>query len=190
MAMALLTQSELETFAPRNGPSTDELFGKVDTDGNGLISETEFTTDMAKLDRPMPPPPPPPNMGSNSTTGSSSDSSDTESVSSIFNSLDTNGDGVIDLSELEAAVSAMESQALGSYGDTTSTGATTKSTGVESADTTSSDARKTSSDTALNSVDSSQLLKNSILDMILKAYNASDTSGALGSSSSSLSLLA
>ena len=59
-------------------PFQAALFGKLDTDGNGTISKSEFEAAFAG-------------------------SGDTSRADALFNKIDTNGDGAIDPSELVAA---------------------------------------------------------------------------------------
>jgi len=83
----------------------DDLFGKVDTDGDGLVSKVEMQIFMAKMasaggsD----------SASSTGTASSSSSSTDTSSTSSTsagssdsFASLDTNGDDSLSKAEFEA----------------------------------------------------------------------------------------
>lgn len=116
-----ITSEEFENSRPGMGaPSTmmasntDDIFGMFDTDGDSAISTEEFEAGMATLSKQMngesvrgmggagaPPPPPPP---------SASSASESEEESDFFSSLDTDGDGVIEIDELTADI---ESKGLG-----------------------------------------------------------------------------
>jgi len=74
--------------------SMDQLFSKIDMNGDGSISESELETFAAGL---------------NSQSTSSASNSDTSAIDQLFNAIDTNGDGSISKSELEAFESKMES---------------------------------------------------------------------------------
>ncbi|HOW54822.1 MAG TPA: EF-hand domain-containing protein [Syntrophorhabdaceae bacterium] len=97
---------ELEQMAamgPQGGPSADELLTQLDTDGDGSISESEFSQGpFANQHVQGPPPPPPP-------------AEDESEVETIFSALDTNGDGSISESEFNAALEQMQA---GSSGNT------------------------------------------------------------------------
>ncbi len=112
---------QLSDAAKSSMVSASEMFSKMDTDGDGSLSETEFTSarpsdvseemaanlystidsdssssltesEFAAMDN-MPPPPP------SSTSSDSGSSTDSQS----FSELDTNQDGVVSADELAAA---------------------------------------------------------------------------------------
>jgi Ca2+-binding EF-hand superfamily protein len=92
------------------GPSVDEMFSSMDSDGDGSVSESELTAFAEKAQSgpssgPPPGPPPggaPPTGGADEASSSSSSSSSTSS-SQTYDALDTNKDGVVSLSERLAA---------------------------------------------------------------------------------------
>lgn len=120
------------------GPSADEILAKFDTDGDGIINESENQTAMESA---PPPPPPPGEVGSEeqeassdlladllarldgSSSSSSTDETDSEdSFSQLLaalngdddakNSLDDDGDGSISSDELAGMLARMEREAL------------------------------------------------------------------------------
>ena len=96
----MISKSEFKVFADRISGMTgisidvDATFESADTDGDGLLSEDDMAEFM--------PPPPPPMMGM--TTDETEISITDEEVSSVMSSLDRNGDGVIEESELKLAL--------------------------------------------------------------------------------------
>ncbi len=101
----MISKSEFQVFADKIAEMTgmtiniDATFESADTDGDGLLSKSE----MGKLL-----PQGPPSMMGMSESGKENESTSTdivdEQVSSLISSLDTNGDGVIDASELKIAL--------------------------------------------------------------------------------------
>lgn len=85
----------------------EEAFSALDTDENGTLSEEEFTSALAAgpagASGPPPGGPPP---------GSSGISEEEDSTSSVYDSRDTNEDGIVSLDELLAAQSDEESNSL------------------------------------------------------------------------------
>lgn len=71
------SRSDSNSSASSNNAASDDLFGKVDTDGNGSLSETEMTTLMDK-------------MGMNFSSDS-------------FAKIDSNSDGSLSTTEFESA---------------------------------------------------------------------------------------
>ncbi|TBW40874.1 hypothetical protein EYW49_01605 [Siculibacillus lacustris] len=123
--------------------STASAFATIDSDGDGTISQSELSSFMQAS---MPPPPPPPDgsSGSSDTTTSSGSSSSTSSTttgsttsststtgsdpaSRLMAALDTNGDGSVSQSELEAALN----------GSTSSTSSSTTTSSTSSSSTSS-----------------------------------------------------
>jgi len=104
-----ISKDELSQMAPadndRNGPSVDDMFSQMDTDGNGAISRLESDAAIAKAGQQMqaqgPPPPPPGNSDS-----SSSDSTSTDTTT-VYDAMDTNKDGKVSASELAAALAKL-----------------------------------------------------------------------------------
>jgi hypothetical protein len=74
--------------------SMDQLFGKIDTNGDGSISKSELETFASTVE---------------TQSGSAASGSDTSAVDQLFNAIDTNGDGSISESELETFASQAES---------------------------------------------------------------------------------
>jgi Ca2+-binding EF-hand superfamily protein len=114
--------SSEETASTDTSSKTSELFAKTDTDGDGTLSADEFATAMAQMQAGGPPPPPPPPSDSTSEE-------DSDSVSSLFASVDTDGDGVVSLAELQASLtkSTDDSSDTETTDATTSTDSTTSS---------------------------------------------------------------
>jgi len=82
----------------------DDLFAKIDTDEDGQMNQTEFSTYM-EANKPsraaVPPPPPPPSFDTDSTsTTSTSGVSGTKSAD-LFSAIDTSGDGKISEDEFD-----------------------------------------------------------------------------------------
>ena len=74
--------------------SMDQLFGKIDTNGDGSISKSELETFASTVE---------------TQSGSTASGSDTSAVDQLFAAIDTNGDGSISESELETFASQAES---------------------------------------------------------------------------------
>ncbi|MBP7528992.1 MAG: EF-hand domain-containing protein [Syntrophorhabdaceae bacterium] len=91
---------ELEQMAamgPKGGPGAEELLAELDANGDGSVSEAEFSEGARanqQVQGPPPPPPPP-----------AQDESGTES---IFSLLDTDGDGTISETEFDTAMSQID----------------------------------------------------------------------------------
>jgi Ca2+-binding EF-hand superfamily protein len=97
-----LDKSELNAFVQSlsnstgGSPTAEDLISKLDTDGNGLISQKEFEAGRPEGRRHH-------GMGgADDLMGMQSDNGNDNSSSSL-DPLDTNGDGVVDAQELEAA---------------------------------------------------------------------------------------
>ncbi len=73
-------------------PDPTEMFKTMDTDGNGSVTETEFTTAMDKMKETQGnrPPPPPPGGGQ------------PPSAKEMFAKIDSDSDGQVSLDELQA----------------------------------------------------------------------------------------
>lgn len=88
--------AQIAAMGPEDGPSAEELLSRLDTDGDGTISETEFAEGpWAEQHVQGPPPPPPPEEGNG--------------IGSIFSQLDTDGDGTISEDEFDTAMASVES---------------------------------------------------------------------------------
>ncbi len=123
-----MTQAQLDTWAANmskatgNTIDTTNAISTYDTNGDGTLSATEFSSflDANGISAPQnagmaPPPPPPP-------SGSSEAGSSTTSANSILSKYDTNGDGVLSASELQAYLDD-----IGSTSSTSSTDSTNSS---------------------------------------------------------------
>lgn len=93
---------EFKAAAPKDRAADDakasEMFAKIDANGDGVIDEAEHE---AFLNEMGPPPPPPEGM-----TGQGEGEDEDEALASLFNTLDTNGDGMISAEELAAALAS------------------------------------------------------------------------------------
>lgn len=94
--------AQMVAMGPENGPSTEELLSQLDTDGDGAISETEFSEGAPANQQVMGPPPPPPPAQDTSET-----ETETE-TETIFSQLDTDGDGTISESEFDTAMNSID----------------------------------------------------------------------------------
>lgn len=96
-----ISESELETLASTLSSATGrtldttDAISTYDTDGDGELSDDEL---KSFLDASGIMPPPPPQMGMNGT----SDEDTTTSADSVISIYDTNGDGVLSSTELQA----------------------------------------------------------------------------------------
>jgi Ca2+-binding EF-hand superfamily protein len=120
-----MTQSQLDNWATDMSKATGktidttDAISTYDTNGDGTLSSTEFTSflDANGISAPqnagMAPPPPPP-------SGSSETSSSTTSANSILSKYDTNGDGVLSASELQAYLDDISSTSSTSSTDSSS----------------------------------------------------------------------
>ncbi|MCE5250992.1 EF-hand domain-containing protein [bacterium] len=116
----MLSKSEFQVFADEISQMTgmtidiDATFESADTDGDGLLSRSE----MDKF-RPQGPPPMMGMMGNGSVTESDLTSLVEEETDSLMSSIDTNGDGSIDASELKVALMQVKLNAYSMFNDQT-----------------------------------------------------------------------
>jgi Ca2+-binding EF-hand superfamily protein len=89
--------------------NAEDAFKKYDANNDGKLSSDEFKAGMKDLMASMPPPPPPSASNSKSSSSSSSSSSSTSS-DSIISLLDSDGNGVIDSTELSSSLSNADVQ--------------------------------------------------------------------------------
>jgi Ca2+-binding EF-hand superfamily protein len=102
----VLSADELSSMVangPQGGPRADELLSKLDTDGDGSISESEFIAGA-------------PGQKADGTMGTAR-ASGTSNSDTIFDSLDTNKDGVVSKAEFEAAMNSTASTQSTSHDD-------------------------------------------------------------------------
>ena len=93
-----------DVFSGTSGTSADDIFSKQDANGDGSISKDEMNAAMDKMDEQMKKNPPPMGMmGGSGPSGTSTSSSSDDKTSGIFDSLDTDKDGSVSISELLAA---------------------------------------------------------------------------------------
>ena len=95
-----------DSLKAMKGVNADDTFSKLDTNSDNSISKDELNAAMDKMDEQLkknPPPPPPPPMGGSGKGNTASASSDETKSNKIFDSLDTNKDGYISITELMAA---------------------------------------------------------------------------------------
>jgi len=122
-----VSQSELDTWSQNmsddtgNTIDTTDAITAYDTDGDGELSSTELKSFLDASGVPSPQtagmaPPPPPSSESSDT------SSSTSSASSVISKYDTNGDGVLSASELQAylddqssSIESLISKAMSAY---------------------------------------------------------------------------
>lgn len=124
----LLTSGEISTALAANAPDevkgqgledkmASDIVAALDSDGDGSLSSAEISSAISTASsnqstRAMrgPPPGPPPSGGTESASGSSS-------ASGVFDSLDTNEDGIVSADELAAADSGDGTDATSAASD-------------------------------------------------------------------------
>lgn len=114
-----ISKEEFESMAPQGGPGPGaaDLFGKIDTNGDGLIDESESTTAIGQMhhDRHHGSADPLKIFQDADTDGDGKISkadfqaalpqgTDSATANKVFDSMDTNQDGVVDASEYAAAM--------------------------------------------------------------------------------------
>ena len=93
-----------DSLKKMKGVNVDDIFSKIDTNSDNSISKDELNAAMDKMDEQMKKnPPPPPPMGGSGTDNTTSATSDETKSNKIFDSLDTNKDGYVSITELLAA---------------------------------------------------------------------------------------
>jgi Ca2+-binding EF-hand superfamily protein len=97
------TTQKVREQAPKP-PDPAEVFNSMDTDGDGSVTETEFTTAMEKMQKSDGSRPPPP------------DGKEPPSASELFAKIDSDSDGKVSLTELKADFESRKTE------DTASTG--------------------------------------------------------------------
>lgn len=133
-----IDKSELTALSQQNGSDlVDEIFSKVDTNQDDLISKIEFDASLAKMEQQMkngdsgmsalsgmPPPPPPENVFDTADTNDDGFVSKDEltavmgqngnNIDKIFSQVDTDGDGLISKTEDESFHEKMKDRMRGS----------------------------------------------------------------------------
>ena len=151
------TASSSGTSSSGSSTSVDEIFKKIDTNGDGKITKDEMTSGMKSLasslqgqinktGRGGPPPGGTPPSGGSPPSSSSSDSTSTTQSSSAtktYQAADTNQDGKVSEKEQIAYDLLMQSQASSTSSNTSKAASSTSSNSVDAASATStgSDAR-------------------------------------------------
>ncbi|MCY1648056.1 EF-hand domain-containing protein [Caulobacter sp. SL161] len=116
LSSALSANAPSDAPADASGKMAADILSALDTDGDGGLSTAEISTAISNAAAGTsssaqamrgPPPGPPPSGGASSASGSSSSSG-------VFESLDTNQDGVVSAEELAAADGAAEASGAAS----------------------------------------------------------------------------
>lgn len=93
IASLLQSKSNTQRMPPQGQkpPSTEEMFQSLDADGDGSVTESEFTDGMEKMKESQgtQPPPPPPD-------------GEQPSTEDLFAKIDSDGDGKVSLGELQS----------------------------------------------------------------------------------------
>lgn len=112
-----LQEADQSTTSGASGSAetgAEALFGAIDQDADGSISEDEFSN---FVENGKPPPPPP--MGE--ATGGASDTSETSGATDVFAAIDSDGDGSISQGELSSFLDqTIAGATTGDDGSTTS----------------------------------------------------------------------
>ncbi len=122
-----ISKTEFESAKPKDGkgPSVDDIFSKIDTNGDGTITEDENAVFISSMQAPPPPPSAEEMFARADTdgdgkvskaefsamapTGGSSPSQDTD-TDTVFDEMDTNQDGFVSQVEFAAAMEKMMQQ--------------------------------------------------------------------------------
>ncbi len=86
---------------PTSRPSPSQIFDHVDTDHNGVISQSEFAAFLAHR-----PPPPPGSTTHQAGQNSKGTATSRPSVATLFKQADTDGNGVLSKAEFTAFIEA------------------------------------------------------------------------------------
>ena len=123
-----------------SGPSADDIFSQTDSDGDGYLTSTEFSTQAEKMGPPPGGPggPPPSAEDLFKTADSDSDGKVTldeltsalpddqkSNAASIFKSMDTDGDGSVTQSEFTAAMKKKQEEMSSQSASDSSSGTAT-----------------------------------------------------------------
>jgi Ca2+-binding EF-hand superfamily protein len=83
--------------------SGDEIFGKIDTDGNGKVSKDEFNTFRSNMEAQL--------MGSMMSSQFDTTTGIATATDDLFSKIDTDGDGSVSTDEFSVFSSKMQAQA-------------------------------------------------------------------------------
>jgi Ca2+-binding EF-hand superfamily protein len=117
-----ISKEEFEAAMPQrgDGPGPDDLFSKIDTDGDGYITESENATAVNNMRKGRPPHEPDPlvmfkkadtdgdgKIRKSEFKATLPQDTDDATANKIFDAMDTNQDGVVDFAEYMAAMQKM-----------------------------------------------------------------------------------
>ena len=147
--------------ATQGATSSQSVFATIDANADGSLSLDELTSMVAQADTQAAGMHGSLNAHSTSsggTTSSSSSTNATDTLSSLFSSADTNGDGSLSLDEFASKLSQADKQAAGAHRPPpppppNATASTSGSNGTSSSDGTSSSSSTTSSSSSTNATD-------------------------------------
>lgn len=108
-----IDKTEIGAMVKEGGASADEIFGNMDTDEDGLVSQAEFEADTAKFEEQM-------RTAFMSGAGGSQRTSSSvigQNLDSLFNAIDTSGDGSIDETELLSILDTSEEDSGSIFSD-------------------------------------------------------------------------
>lgn len=98
MSISSLTVSQTGASRPDPAEFLQKMFERIDRDGDGKVTEQEFTTDMAKR------------------FSSDASASGRPDATEIFKQADGDSDGEINLTEFKAAMKSMRQPSAGTQG--------------------------------------------------------------------------
>ncbi len=98
MSISSLTASQTGASRPDPAEFLQKMFERIDRDGDGKVTEQEFTTDMEKR------------------FGSDASASGRPDAAEIFKQADGDSDGAIDVSEFKEAMKSMRQQSAATQG--------------------------------------------------------------------------
>ena len=170
-----------------NGVNANDMFSKIDTTGDGSISKDEMNAAMDKMDEQMKKnPPPPPPMGGSGTDNTTSATSDETKSNKIFDSLDTNKDGYISITELMAASDEKTANKIMAEVDTNKDGKISKDENDAFLKTMQEKMQSKVSGTDF-STENSTTFQQDLLIKLIESINANSGSSVTGNSKTSLS---
>ena len=177
-----------DSLKKMKGVNVDDIFSKIDTNSDNSISKDELNAAMDKMDEQMKknPPPSPPPMGGSGTDNTTSASSDETKSNKIFDSLDTNKDGYVSITELMAAHDEKTANKIMTEVDTNKDGKISKDENDAFLKTMQEKMQSKVSGTDF-STDNSTTFQQDLLIKLIEAINANSGSAATSSSKVSLS---